>query len=521
MKKLLSICTFSILCTTTFGQYELGWNAQVSGSLHDDSRGMILSNNGLYACGRIESTANFISGTTFSTETSAGQDDIFLSKMDTDGNYQWVKSMGGTGNEQAVAINADAQGNIYIVGFFSSTFDFDPGAGTASLNPIGETDAFVAKFSAAGDLIWVNPIQGALTERVEGIAMVSDGVVVTGRFDGSIETDPGAGSSILTSVGGVDIFVVKYDLNGNHVWSNSYGAGNGDIGWGIDSDASDNIYVTGVFKNTIEFESGNASSMHTSLGMSDGFILKLNSAGAYQWSKVFGSSSDDTSKGVTVGPSNAIYVTGFYEGTVDFNPGAGISNETSNGNGDAFLLKLNASGDFQWVNSLGGIEDGDKGKYVTFDADDNIFYAGLYTGTISIGGTNYSSNGLVDVFVQKLDQSGTVLWSTAFGTANEDFINAVLVDSDTSLYIDGKFNGSMDSDPSVNLATVTSVGDYDGYIFKWSLEQSLGIEEKEIGSKTLLKIVDLMGRETKLVFNTPLIYYYSDGSIEKVFKLEE
>ena len=381
-------------------QYELDWNAQISGMQHDDSRGMILNSESLYIAGRIESNADFISGTTFSTESSAGLDDICLAKLDINGNFQWVKSMGGLGSEQAVAIDADAQGNIYVIGFFNGSFDFDPGAGISTITATDSTDAFVAKFTSAGDLVWVNQINGTMIQKAEDVTVTSTGVVVTGRYQGVMDADPTGAVVNHSSNGWMDVFVIKYDLNGVYQWSNSYGTSQGDIGWGIDSDASGNIYVSGVYKNTIEFETGNASSLHTSNGMSDLFILKLDANGSYVWSKSIGDVGDENGKHVTISPSNEIYVMGYFEQTVDFDPGALVTAAAATSGRDAFLLKLNSAGDFQWVNTVGGNIDNDIAKAVDFDADDNIFYVGTYSGTVTLGLNTHVSNGLTDSYKQ-------------------------------------------------------------------------------------------------------------------------
>jgi len=468
-KTTLLVIVFLSVFFSINAQYELDWNARIGGLNHNDSRGIVKSGNFIYSTGRIESSTQFESSTVFSTETSSGMDDIYISKMDLNGNYIWVKTMGGTDSEQGVDIEIGPSGDVYIIGFFKSIFDFDPGAGTSTLTPVGEKDIFVARFSPVGDLVWVKQFSGTLTEQAEGITILSDGVIVSGRFKGTVDFDPSAASANLTSNGNNDAFVVKLDLNGDYVWAKNYGSTANDVSWDVTSDDSDNIYVTGQYRNTVEFEAGNTASQITSNGNNDVFILKLNTSGAYQWVKSIGGTGTDIGSKIVLDNQNNIYVTGFFSNMVSFDP-AGSADYTSNGAKDAFIVKYDNNAAFVFAKSVGSTAGDDKGKSIAFDLDNNIYQVGVFSGTIDINGTTHVSNGLTDCFVHKMNASGNSIWSATYGGSADDFLNGIVVDADTSIYFNGKFSSDQDIDPSANDSIVSSLGDNDGYIFKWKKE---------------------------------------------------
>ena len=457
----------------SYGQYEFDWNSEISGPSHDDSRTIVESNNFLYTAGRIEGACEFKSGTVFSTQTSAGVDDIFIAKLDMDGNYIWVNSMGGTMGEQATDIAVGPAGDIYVTGFFYSDFDFDPGTGTAPLVNVGGRDVFIARFDPAGALVWVKQIAGTQDERAEGITVLSDGVVVTGKYSNTVDFDPGAGTANITSTGLNDAYIVKLDLNGDYMWVNTYGGFASASGKAITNDASDNIYVTGFFKDEIQFDPGNISTQFFSNGNNDIFVLKIDGGGNYLWGAAMGDFTNDIGADIQLDASNNIYVTGSFGGSVDFNPGAGDSIISSNSLKDAFIVKYDNNGLFQWANVIESDISENSGKGIAFDLADNVYQVGVFSGNAIIGGTPYTANGATDVFIHKMDQNGISLWSTTYGSQVPDFVNTIIIDADTSIYFNGKYGDNMDIDPTVADSTITASGIYDGCIFKWKLPDVL------------------------------------------------
>ncbi|PHR23927.1 MAG: hypothetical protein COA38_16885 [Fluviicola sp.] len=456
----------SLMSSSSIAQYELSWKASINGVNHEDCRGMVESNDHIYVVGRLEGTTTLNDSTTFQTASTNGGSDIFLYKLTKDGQFVWVKSMGGTLNEQGVNITADVNGNIYICGFYESDFDIDPGTGTTQLICSGERDAFIAKFDPNGNLLWGNSFSGTLSEQPEGIEITPSGILISGRFEGTVDFDPGVGNLSLTSNGSNDIFAVKLDLNGDFLWANSYGDNANDISWEISADVNDNVFVIGTFKNTIDFNNGNPNGSYVSNGLADLFILKLDNLGNYLWSTAIGGPGDDNAKDLAFDLNNDLYISGFFKDTVNFDPTGTPTDILSSGGKDAYLMKLNTNGTLNWIETFGGTGD-EIGKGIAFDLENNVYQVGTFQSSLTVSGNTYTSNGLRDCIIRQLDEQGTTIYSNVYGGAGEDYINGLIVDADTSFYFDGKFNDAMNIDP-IGTTMLPTEGDYDGYIFKWS-----------------------------------------------------
>ncbi|MCE2835377.1 MAG: SBBP repeat-containing protein, partial [Chitinophagaceae bacterium] len=256
----------------------------------------------------------------------------------------------------------DGNGNMYITGYYWGTVDFDPGAGIAYLTQSGSGttnnyDLFIAKYDASGNYVWAKSLGS--TQMDGGYSLALDGsgnVIVTGVFSRTVDFDPGEGTSNLTAAGtsNEDIFVAKYDASGNYVWAIGMGGTNGDVGRSVAVDGSGNVLVTGYFQGTVDFDPGPGTSNLTSAGSSDIYLAKYDASGNYVWAKRMGSTSQDYVQSIAVDGSGNMLLTGSFQGTVDFDPGAGTSNLTSAGSSDIYLAKYDASGNYVWANGMGG-----------------------------------------------------------------------------------------------------------------------------------------------------------------------
>jgi len=233
----------------------------------------------------------------------------------------------------------------------------------------------------------------------------------------------------------------------------TFGGTTSDIGYGITVDSSGNSYITGYFSGTVDFGGGNV----TSAGGYDIFVLKLNSSGTFQWVNIFGGTTSDIGYDITVDSSGNSYITGSFEGTVDFGGG----NVTSAGTNDIFVLKLNSSGTFQWVNTYGGTSF-DLGYDITVDSSGNSYIIGYFQGTVDFGGGNVTSAGSYDIFVLKLNSSGTFQWVNTYGGTSGDIGIGITVDSSGNSYITGYFSGTVD----FGGGNVTSAGSLDIFVLK-------------------------------------------------------
>lgn len=231
------------------------------------------SSGNVYTTGLFTGTADLDPGTGIANLIGTVGDSTFVSKLDASGNFIWAKGIGGTSN----GISVDGSGNVYITGSFLSTTDFDPGTGTTSLTSAGGRDIFISKLDAGGNFAWAKRIGGSLDDQATGISVDSSGnIVTTGVFTGTVDFDPGTDTTNLVGTGGNDIFVSKLDTNGNSVWAKRLGGTGDDQAAGISVDSSGNVYTTGFFDRTADFDPGAGTMNLTIVGLSsDVFVSKL------------------------------------------------------------------------------------------------------------------------------------------------------------------------------------------------------------------------------------------------------
>ncbi len=401
--------------------------------------------------------------------------------------FHWANGIGGGGYDDSRSVTVDNAGNVYATGSFDSIVDFNPGTTTFNLTSAGAGDIFVTKFNSSGTFVWAKRFGGTADDGGRSVKTDANGnVYVTGQFQGTTDFDPNEGTFNLTAAGNADIFVVKLDVHGNLVWAKQLGGTSTDIGYSIAVDAGGNVFTSGYFTNTADFDPGAGTVSLNAPGSWDIFISKLDAAGNYVWAKQIGGSSNDASYALTLDPAGNIYTTGTFFGTADFDPGAGVFNLVANGTtwGDIFVSKLDNAGNFVWASQMGGI-DYDEGHSIGIDAQGNVYTAGIFSLTAdfdpSAATSNMVSAGGKDIFVSKLDASGNFVWAKQMGGNNQDWCSSMAVDAAGNVYTTGYFTSIADFNPGGGTNNLTSAGDWDAYISKLDNSGSF-LWVKQIGS---------------------------------------
>ncbi len=287
----------------------------------------------------------------------------------------------------------DADGNIYVTGHFSGTADFDPGAGTFNLTSKGGEDMFLCKFKNDRTLLWAIGIGD--TENDAGGHLAFDplekNIYITGGFRGKVDFDPSAANTTLSSTGGSDIFVCKYTADGNFVFGKSLGGDNTDLGQWIGIDQSENIYLSGYFEGTADFDPAVTASNLTSVGTSDLFVSSLKANGDFNWAVRFNGGITDPGyiaiNDIALSTVGELFLTGSLTNTVDLNPGAGSNNFNSAGESDIFILKLNSSGTYEWARVIGG-ESFDFASHISTVPSGELLITGTFLGTTTFDPPN-------------------------------------------------------------------------------------------------------------------------------------
>lgn len=474
MKKFNLTLLAGMLAIGTHAQtIDYQWAKTVGSGTFDSGQSITLDASGnVYTCGYFNSTVDFDPGPGTAIRNSNGDKDIFIQKLDANGNFLWVKTIGGPLEDFAEAITIDPSGNLFITGFYEGTVDFDPGAGTTYLTSNGDEEIFVSKLDSNGNLLWAKSTGG--TDRDGAHAITTDAfgnVYTTGHFRFTVDFDPGPGVFNLSQhpTGYWDCYIQKLDGNGNFVWARAWGGSGSDDAHGISSDPSGNIYTTGFFGSSADFDPTSGTTTLSSNGGQDVFVQKLDANGNFLWAKSFGSGNNEFIFGLATDGSGNVYTTGQYQGTVDFDPGAGVSNLVSSTPNDVFISKLDANGDFVWAKSVGGTGN-DAGICISTDATGNVYTTGQFGGVADLdpnaGVANFTSNGSDDMFILKLTSSGNFEWAVAIGGTLYDSANDSHADASGNVYVTGHFQSTTDFDPNAGTVNITSNGATDIFVLK-------------------------------------------------------
>ncbi|MBL0006227.1 MAG: T9SS type A sorting domain-containing protein [Saprospiraceae bacterium] len=334
---------------------DLLWAKQVGGPQTDIAFDIVVDNNrDIVITGSFHTIVDFDPGVDVVNIGSLGQEDIFVLKLDKNGNYVWANRMGGGSRDEPRSIDINASNDIVITGYFEETSDFDPGPNNVNLTSNGEEDIWIASLNSSGEYMWAKSIGGIGFDRSQDLTIDAESnIVITGYFHNMVDFDPGNGEQLLSSFGGSEIFILKLIPSGELDWVHRFGSVLDDEGHGITTDQGGNIYATGSFSDKVDFHPTGIYFLEAE-DESDIYTLRLLPQGDFSWAQRAGGSGFD--EGSAIAYSNdAVYVTGTFESIGEFHPGVETVSLRSSGNSDIFLQKLDAmDGDHLWLNQFGG-----------------------------------------------------------------------------------------------------------------------------------------------------------------------
>lgn len=446
----------------------------------------------VYVAGEFSGTVDFDPGAGVDNHDSNGSKDAFLAKYAADGTFQWARSWGGPGRDVAVGLAVDSAGNAYVVGPFQSTVDFDPDPVLTALrtsNGGTMNNMYLSKFTPGGSLAWVRtwgPSDGggeAYSVAVDG----ADNVLVVGDFSGTStnfnpwdplhpdwhENHPPATGTIRL----FDAFLSKFDPAGDLVWARTWGGEGYDDGPGVTADALGNVYVAGMYASqTINFDpaGGPAGLGHPAQESGivvDVFVSKFDADGKFLWVRTWGGTgADDVAGNVALDGLGGVYVSGRYGSQeCDFNPGGIPDLHSAHGSSDAFLVKYDTAGTYQWGRSWG--ESGlDAAGAVACNGRGTVYVVGNTVGaaTFDPGRTDaLTPQGAEDAFVAAFDVHGNLRWTAVLGGSGDDFGHALAVDGAGGLYAAGSFSGAGHLDPGKPGDVRNSEGAGDAFLVRF------------------------------------------------------
>ncbi len=370
------------------------WTSQFGSALPADDLAEVVDANGnIYIAGETDGT--------FPDQSNAGGNDAFVRKYDPDGNELWTRQFGSESNDYCWGISVDATA-IYLSGYTLGTLPDQSNE--------GGSDAFVCKYDADGNVLWTRQFGTDADDYGHGIFVNTTGVYVAGYTDGAFSGQTNAGNS--------DVFIRKYDSDGNELWTRQFGTASADYAFGISVD------VTGLY--IVGYTMGGTLSGQTGMGGDDAFVCKYDLSGDEQWIRQFGTAALDRAYGISI-DATAVYVAGYTEGA--------FSGQTNTGSYDAFICKFDLSGNEMWTAQFGtSLIDCAYGVSV----DASGVHASGYTEGSFPGQINAGS---YDAFVRKYDLSGIESWTTQFGTTNYDWAYGISVNP-TGVYVAGYTYGT-------------------------------------------------------------------------------
>ncbi|MDP6889543.1 MAG: SBBP repeat-containing protein [Candidatus Thalassarchaeaceae archaeon] len=435
----------------------LAWElAQKAGGSSGDDRSNAIatdSNGDIYVTGSFEQTAAFGS----ITLTSAGNDDIFVAKMNSSGGWLWAIQAGGPNDDHGVDLDLDNSGNVYLTGKFQNTALF--GLDSMTAGPTSNDDFFVAKIDTWGNWQWVEGADCHNNGRCYGtsIAVDSNGYAyVTGSFT----RDVNFGSTTLTWAGVEDVFVTKIDTWGNWQWATMGGGAQGyDVPNSIAIGPYGNAYLTGYHQFTSTF--GNTSI--TANGGSDLFMAKISQQGDWIWTEGVGGTQTSVGNSIVVDSQGRIYICGSFYTDISF----GNFSYTTGGTSNAFIAKATEQGGtivWNWATKVSSTNS-NSAEGLALDSNGDLVVTGGFRGTASFGNTAMTSIGNQDVFVTKIHADGNWSWAKMAGGGNVDAGLGVDTDAQGNLYVSGYFVQNTISFGTIN---IPASGGFDAFVAKMS-----------------------------------------------------
>ena len=469
---ILSLILFSLAGTLFLHAQEPSWIWAVGagGVSNDNGWATATDDQGnLYVTGTFRDTATFGN---FTLE-SAGNYDIFVAKLDPDGNFLWVSQAGGTGADHSYDIVTSSSGNsIYIAGCFKGTSSF--GNTTLISTDTLFWDGYVAKLNGNGGWLWAKQVEGNGDDVCISIDL--DYSAIHLHVSGNFQQNTTIGSTTLVNYGGSwDIFVARIDQEGNWEWAAQAGGINYDVCQGIAVDNTSFIYITGYFSGVANFGS-------TSLDSGDFYavyVAKLSYQGEWQWALMATGSANVEGYSIAVDSFYHPYVVGKFAETAEF----GIHSISSNGNKDVFIARADPQGFWLWVDSAGGQLE-DRIFDIAVDSNNFVYATGSFQNIAEFGNTTLTSSGLYDIFVIKLDRYGNWIWAKRAGGTNSDIPQGIAVDNNGNSFITGYSYDTLYFDSF----TVPNLGDADIFIARLGDETEIGDELIPMPDRNLMTI---------------------------------
>ncbi|MCK4719518.1 hypothetical protein KAU08_02595 [bacterium] len=416
--------------------------------IYSHTKVQIDSMGNIYIMGYKQGPADFDPGEGYTGNSGTVFDDVYLLKLNSDGEFQWAKQWWGhefsPANKYGFCL--DSQDYIYLGVRYSSENHFQ-------------------KIDGEGNSLWDHEtdigFRGIIIDE-------NDDLYIAGRFSENTDFDPGDGVDIRTSNGESDIYLSKFDSSGSFKWVRTWGGEGFEFLGEIATDFNGDIYIFGEFYESLDFDPGPGTDYHTSNGSWDAFLSSFDMDGTFRWARTWGGSESDGAHRVIANSSGMVYAAGSFQGIVDFDPSIGEDIHTAIAGYDSNLSCFDSSGSYYYVYTSDnlGIRPG-------FDDMNNLICAGTFIGDVDLDFTEgeniFLNDESHDSYLSKYDPTGNYLWSIVWG-GNDGGVegNDLAFDNQGNMYVVGIFWGvDCDFDPGPGVENIISGGSSVLYLSKF------------------------------------------------------
>ena len=299
--------------------------------------------------------------------------------------FSWGKTFRGDGEDVLSSLVVDAQGNSYATGYFSDNCIFGEELQQTDVTSNGGFDIFITKTSPSGQLLWVKNIGGTSYDYATSITLDANNNVYVTGIFEETVDFAPNGAGTLTSHGAQDIFVLKLDQDGSFVWAKGIGGEGYEETSAIQVSTNGDVYLAGYFSGAVDFDPSENDNILEPKGLVDSFYVKLSKDGELSWVKTIGGFMTTTMDMKL--QNESLYILGNFKETTDFNPDPSQTLEVTALGFDAFILKLDLLGNFINVTTTKGLTEstGTTPISLSLDENSNAYIAGYFGGTVDFG----------------------------------------------------------------------------------------------------------------------------------------
>jgi hypothetical protein len=488
-------------CLSLSGQdATMQWVAGTGSSPFEQVRAVAVNDSGqVYLTGEFYGNVDFDPGPGVYYLTSAGNTDIFVQKLDSNGAFLWAYRLGGAGNDTPADLHLDSAGRVYLLGHFQGSADLAPGPGSMTFDE-AQGSMFAQCVSPEGQLQWVRQWGGAISEQAIAMSVAPSGsMAIIGYFRGAADFDPGVNSAVLASSND-DLFLLRLDQAGLFSWVRMLGGASDDLGIDVEISSTGELYVLGEFGQSFDADPGAGSFVLDAGQGRDLCVVKLDSQGDFVWAYALGNDQSIDGTGVALHHDSLLYCAGRFRGVMDADPGLDTLWLDAGGQYAFFCQQVDQAGSLRWAQAWGASADAEM-RAMVLDSLGQPFFTGTFSDSLDMApgpGEYWLSSTMgtftpsADVFLQQLDTAGQFLWAKPSGGQGFDLGMALAMGQDGILYQAGGFNATAQFDPYGNNLSLTSGGNLDVFVGQWRLNGNQPVYPGDCNHDGIADFLDLL-----------------------------